>query len=494
MLFTSGYFFLLVALTFALYYAAGRKEWQIGILLVSSFVFYAWNFPVLLLLLLVSIGINILAARGVMRTRDGGRRRIIATAGVVVNLAVLAFFKYSPLIGRTLIGRTLLPEGSGLSDWLLAIPLPIGISFFTFQGISLVVDLYRGDVLAPLRPSTVGARTPVPRHQGMGPSDVSPEERGTDEPSSAALALYIAFFPQLVAGPIVKAKDFLPQIGTKRLADVAWPLVYQALVTGYFLKMVIADNLKDHTYWMKYPGYESLPKLDLAVLLFGYSVQIFADFAGYSLIAIGIARLFGYGLMDNFNFPYIARSFSEFWRRWHISLSTFLREYLYIPLGGNRKGTFYTYRNLMITMVLGGLWHGAAWSYAVWGIYHGLLLAAERWAKDRDLIWTRKPWLRRLWVFALVTLGWLLFRLPDFTQVLGYLQGMLANDWYGGVDRSLQVLIYTAPVVVYHLTHLYLDKDSAVFRGIVRPVGLGLLLFLIFTNAGSAGDFIYFQF
>lgn len=472
MLFTSSYFFLLVILTFALYYAVGWKEWQIGLLLISSFVFYAWNFPWLLALLLVSIGINILVARGVVRTTNARRRKAIATVGVVLNLAVLAFFKYSPLIGRTL-----LPEGSDLGDFLLSVPLPIGISFFTFQGISLVVDLFRNDV--------VGAG---PQVQG------GLEERGPAEPSASALALYIAFFPQLVAGPIVKAKDFLPQIGIKRITEVAWPLVYQTLVTGYFLKMVIADNLKDHTYWMSFPGYETIPKLDLVVLLFGYSIQIFADFAGYSLIAIGIARLFGYTLMDNFNFPYISRSFSEFWRRWHISLSTFLREYLYIPLGGNRKGTFLTYRNLMITMALGGLWHGAAWSYAIWGIYHGLLLAAERWAKDRDLIWTRRAWPRRLWVFSLVTLGWLLFRLPEFDQVLGYLNGILTNEWYSGMDRSLQVLIYTAPVVIYHLVYLYGPKESELFRKVVRPLGLGLLLFLILTNAGSPGDFIYFQF
>lgn len=472
MLFTSGYFLLLVLITFVLYYGAGKRNWQVGLLLVSSFVFYAWNFPLLLFLLLGSIGINILVAKGIMRTADDRRRKAIATAGVVVNLSILAFFKYSPLIGRSFF-----PETSALGELLVSVPLPIGISFFTFQGISLVVDLYRDDVS--------GARPQVQE---------ALEERGKTELPAAGLAMYIAFFPQLVAGPIVKAKDFLPQINFKRIREVAWPAVYQALVTGYFLKMVIADNLKDYTAWMGFPGYTTIPKADLLVLLIGYSVQIFADFAGYSLIAIGLARLFGYTLMENFRFPYIAKSFSEFWRRWHISLSTFLREYLYIPLGGNRGGSFYTYRNLMITMALGGLWHGAAWSYAIWGIYHGGLLAAERWAKDKGWVWTRRPWPRRLWVFTLVTLGWLLFRFPDFSQVVGFLNGVVHNEWYAGMDRLLQVLIYALPVVLYHLSYLYLDRQQVGFRRYLRPVGLGVMLFLILTNAGTAGDFIYFQF
>lgn len=468
MLFTSGSFVVLVLLTVLVYYVRPRRGWQLGVLLVSSFVFYAWNFPWLLLLLLASIALNVAVARALAGNTGVTQQRRAAVLGVVLNLAILAFFKYSPLVGR------MLPEGWGLAEFLVAVPLPIGISFFTFQGISLVVDLYRKDVL--------------PRSQ------VRSEDEHRGELPAAGLALYIAFFPQLVAGPIVKARDFLPQLGTKRFADVAWPAVYQALVTGYFLKMVVADNLKDYTYWMKYPGYETLPKLDLSVLLLGYSAQIFADFAGYSLIAIGLARLFGYRLMDNFRFPYIARSFSEFWRRWHISLSTFLKEYLYIPLGGNRGGTLLTYRNLMITMALGGLWHGAAWSYAVWGIYHGLLLAVERWWRDRGLPWTSRDWPRRLWVFGLVTLGWLLFRLPDFGEVIGYLNGVLSNRWYGGMDRMVQVLLYVAPVAGYHLLYLYADKNRPAFRRVWRPVGLGVLLFLILTNAGSPGDFIYFQF
>ncbi|MEQ8682884.1 MAG: MBOAT family O-acyltransferase, partial [Cyclobacteriaceae bacterium] len=222
------------------------------------------------------------------------------------------------------------------SDFLIAIPLPIGISFFTFQGISLLVDAYRN------RAGTSDQIRVLPFWKLLFHT-----------------SLYISLFPQLVAGPIVKAHDFYPQIRTKYLSGIQWNYVFQHVVTGYFLKMVVADNLKDFTGELVWPSFERFSSVELLVYLFGYSMQIFADFAGYSLIAIGISGLFGYIIPQNFNFPYVASGFSDFWKRWHISLSTFLKEYLYIPLGGNRKGRVRTYLNLMIVMALGGLWHGA---------------------------------------------------------------------------------------------------------------------------------------
>src|SRR5690606_7281818 len=239
---------------------------------------------------------------------------------------------------------------------------------------------------------------------------------------SLRITTFISFFARLVAGPVVKAHEFLPQIKPKFCREVNLNITFADLVTGYFLKMVVADNLKDQTFWIEFPYITGIHSITLIILLFGYSMQIFADFAGYSLIALGLARLFGYVLIDNFNFPYISASFREFRRRWHIALSTFLREYLYIPLGGNRMGALFTYRNLMITMMLGGLWHGAAWSYAVWGFFHGLMLAVERFVKD--LGWSMQDKLPRaihmLFVFSMVTLAWLLFKLPEFTHVIDY--------------------------------------------------------------------------
>jgi alginate O-acetyltransferase complex protein AlgI len=261
--------------------------------------------------------------------------------------------------------------------------------------------------------------------------------------------------------------------------------------------MFVADNMKDHTFWIAFPYFESKSTIALLTMLFGYSMQIFADFAGYSLIAIGIAGLFGYKLRDNFNFPYISRTFSEFWRRWHISLSTFLKEYLYIPLGGNRKGPWRTYLNLMITMFLGGLWHGAAWSYAVWGTFHGLALAVERFFKDKIKVpanaFTNA--LRMLMIFTFVTIAWLLFKLPDFSQVIQYVQAVFANtDRKIGVDIIVPIFFYSLPVVLYHAYYQYKEEISfnRVFK--LEPYFYGLMLFFIITNSGSAQEFIYFQF
>lgn len=227
-------------------------------------------------------------------------------------------------------------------------------------------------------------------------------------------------------------------------------------------------------------------------MLVAYSAQIFADFCGYSLIAIGIASLLGYRLPINFNRPYIADSFADFWRRWHMSLSSFLKEYLYLPLGGNRRGRLRTYLNLMIVMGLGGLWHGAAWSYAIWGLWHGTALALERLAADCGLSGGRGPamrFVRIIVVFAFVTLGWLLFKLPDFGDVLQYLQAIASNTQLRPSSlRLLVISAYVAPIVIYHL----LPSSRLPERG--RQAIEGLLLGAIILNSGSSHAFIYFQF
>ncbi|HEY4800384.1 MAG TPA: MBOAT family O-acyltransferase, partial [Bacteroidia bacterium] len=274
-------------------------------------------------------------------------KKAIAIIGVASELAVLVFFKYSPLFAKTFFNET-----SSIGQFLIMIPLPIGISFFTFEGISLVVDVFTEKYFDRKKYVSVS----LMEH-------------------AKNIYCFISFFPHLIAGPIVKAHDFLPQIKSKLFKDIDWHSSFKTLCTGYFMKMVVADNLKNFTFWIAFPYFKGYSTISLLVMLVGYSFQIFADFAGYSLIAIGLAKLFGYNLMQNFNFPYISTSFSEFWKRWHISLSSYLKEYLYIPLGGNKKGTGRTYLNLIVTMFLGGLWHGAAWSYAIWGLWHGCALA-----------------------------------------------------------------------------------------------------------------------
>ena len=453
-----------------LYYILKQEVAQIGLLIYASFLFYSWNYPLLLLLLLSSIAINVLTTHFIEQTTIPQKRRLVSIIGVVANLLILSFFKYSPLIGKSFFGNT------ALGEFLIAIPLPIGISFFTFQGISLVVDTFKDQL--PTSPNNINRQK----------NKLSYIQNRT---------LFIAFFPQLIAGPIVKAHEFLPQIGLKTFKDIDWEVCFKNLVTGYFLKTVIADNLVAYTGWMDYPHYETASVAHLLFMLFGYSIQIFADFAGYSLIAIGIAGLFGYSLKDNFNFPYISTSFSEFWQRWHISLSSFLKEYLYIPLGGNRKGKVRTYINLMATMVLGGFWHGAAWSYAVWGCYHGLLLAAERWMNNK---W-KSSFQHPVWsvakggfIFILVTLGWLLFKLPDFQQVLGYLSSISTNAFLPNGEEIVKIFnisLLAIPIIAYHI--FYVKKDTISLKK-VAPIFYGIMLFLIATNQGNSGVFIYFQF
>ena len=472
MLFTSPQFIVLALITFGLYYLPALRRWQVLILVTASLTFYAYNQLNLLWLLLLSVSINILASYYVVYGPPVSQK-LVATLGVVGNLAILCFFKYSPLLSRTF-----LPTDAGIGAWLITLPLPIGISFFTFQGISLVVDTYRNRHIDTYR--SLIARNIV-KH-------------------ARTVLFFKAFFPQLVSGPIVKAHDFLPQIAPKYINAIRWEYCFRTLVLGYFLKMVVADNLKDHTFIIMYPYFENLSSLTLIVLLFGYSMQIFADFAGYSLIALGLAALFGYRFPINFNFPYIASSFSDFWRRWHISLSSFLREYLYIPLGGNRHGTARTYLNLMLTMVLGGLWHGAAWSYAIWGLAHGLALAVERFLTDKGWLLVRSRMaqlLKGVWVFGFVTLAWLLFKLPDFSHVIAYLRAIVANnhkpnDWVG----IMLVLIYALPVIAYHLYYLSGSHSSTSRLSWVRweYIGYGVMIFMIITNSGSEGTFIYFQF
>lgn len=467
MLFNSFAFVILVLITFVLYYTRRLSKLQVPILVVASLIFYGYNQPALVLLLLFSVTINILSSYYVTYGNPANRK-VWAIAGVVINLLVLIFFKYSPLIGSTFF-RT--PDSIG--EFLITIPLPIGISFFTFQGISLVVDVFKENHFENT--------TVVPR---------------TFRDHALRTLFFIGFFPGLVAGPIVKAHDFMPQIGPKQYKDIDWERCFRLIVLGYFLKMVIADNLKEFTFWITFPYFQGMKTIPLIALLFGYSFQIFADFAGYSLIAIGLAKLFGYNFRDNFNFPYISTSFKEFWKRWHISLSSFLMEYLYIPLGGSKKGKIRTYINLMLTMILGGLWHGAAWSYAVWGTFHGVALAVERFIMDRVKIGKSVfvDVLKGIMVFGFVTLAWLLFKLPEFSHVIEYFKTMMLNQGILSGSLLLYIMLYSLPVILYHINYLLREKEVHVKARQMEYLPYGLMVFMIITNSGPAGSFIYFQF
>ncbi|SMB96836.1 membrane bound O-acyl transferase MBOAT family protein [Hymenobacter roseosalivarius DSM 11622] len=467
MLFNSFAFLGLCLITLFLYYLPLFSRAQVKLLIIASMLFYAYDQPALVVLLLLSAGINTGVSYWVL-FGNATSKKALATLGVGLNLAILAFFKYSPLFARTF-----LPSGNDIGRFLLTIPLPIGISFFTFEGISLTIDLYKNKAFS--------------QREGEGLTFTKHAER---------TLFFISFFPHLVAGPILKAHDFLPQISRKYFRNIEWEAAFKCLVVGYFLKMVVADNLKDFTLLLDFPYHQYYSSLTLLTMLFGYSIQIFADFAGYSAIALGLGKLFGYTLQENFNFPYISTSFKEFWKRWHISLSTFLLEYLYIPLGGNRKGRARTYLHLILTMFLGGLWHGAAWSYAIWGLCHGLALALEKLAGyDRPSQSTAIQLVRGLLVFIFVTLAWLLFKLPNFADVISFVRSVAKNSGALSTTRiNSSILVYSLPVVIYHL--YYVVRPRAAWRPVVRLeyIGYGLLLFLILVNSGNPGSFIYFQF
>lgn len=473
MLFTDASFFVFLGVVLAVYYLPflnGRL--QVAWLLLASLFFYAYNDPSLLVLLIVSAGITVLSSQRVASAQSLRSKRIWAAAGVILNLGVLAFFKYAGFLYSTLLGS----QSAGA--WLLGIPLPIGISFYTFHGVSLVIDVFR-----------------------MGPAATTPVREGRNASYAERSLLYLTFFPQLIAGPIVKARDFFPQIHRHTIGGIDWTEACRILVAGYFLKSVVADNLAEQTFWLQYPYFLPFSSLNLLALLFGYSMQIFADFAGYSLIAIGLGKLFGYTLPTNFNFPYIAESFSEFWTRWHISLSSWLRDYLYIPLGGNRKGPARTYLNLMLVMFLGGLWHGAAWSYAIWGLWHGIALAVERVFRKSAFYMSTGIVIRILRaavVFGFVSFAWLLFKLPDFQHVLTFLTCLRTNlhapTTFGG---PMIILLYGSAVVAYHAGYLVrrAQGDTAlVALQPLRPVMYGAMLVMIALNSGPSAAFIYFQF
>ena len=314
MSFVSVEFIILVILTLFVYYLPPFRKWQPLVLIAAGLVFYGYDNHYRSLLLISSALINFSASYLCLNARDRRLQVLSTTVGVILNLFLLVSFKYGKALALTLdiqVGGT-----SGIGSVIGELTMPIGLSFFTFQGITLLVDALRNKINV--------------QFQG--------ENRSRFWRHGTATFLFIGFLPTLLSGPIMKAHQFMPQIGVKRFKDIDWQLCAKGLILGYFLKMVIADNLKDQTFWLAYPHFIAYSPTNLLIFLLGYSVQIFADFAGYSLIAIAVARLAGYGLPDNFNFPYISTTFSNFWRRWHISLSTWLRDYLYIPSGRQSQG------------------------------------------------------------------------------------------------------------------------------------------------------------
>jgi alginate O-acetyltransferase complex protein AlgI len=446
-------------------------------LLLASYLFYGfWNWHFVPLLALISLFSGLVAQRIQANAAPASRKAWLAV-GVVVCLATLVYYKYAAFFLTTaldlaphLLHRTVQPPA-----WLsLATPmLPLGISFFVFHAISLMADAYTNKLKQRLRLLDV--------------------------------LLYVAFFPQLIAGPILKASSFIPQLQKRRNPRMLRVnRAMMLIVAGLFKKVVISNLLATRLVEPVFAAPQLFSGADIALAVYGYAAQIYCDFSGYTDIAIGCALLLGYRFPRNFNAPYTASSPQEFWRRWHISLSSWLRNYLYIPLGGSRGGAVRTCINLMVTMLLGGLWHGAAWTFVAWGALHGFYLIVHRlWSSIRwqPLLRLRKTtawlWIARLLLFHAICLGWIFFRSPSFSVALTLLHRLSAHG---------RLTLATTPVVLMLIAGLAgqfrpqrwftaFESELGRWPALLRGAALGLAIVAIeVLGPSGVAPFIYFQF
>lgn len=474
MLFNSYAFTIFFFPVFYILYLFSRRHLrkQNAILLVASYLFYGfwdWRF---LSLILISTCVDFFVGKSLDATEEPARRKWLVTVSVVSNLSMLGFFKYFHFFAGSL-SELMINLGMEPDYPTLNIILPIGISFYTFQTLSYTIDVYR--------------------------RKVSHTDNLLD------FALFVAFFPQLVAGPIERAASLLPQIQKRRIITAGQIEAGVFLIIfGYFKKVVIADNvgiIADEIFnnYLEYDG------LALLVGALAFAVQIYCDFSGYSDIARGLCKLLGIEIMVNFRLPYFALNPSDFWCRWHVSLSSWLRDYLYVSLGGNRCGTLKTYRNLMLTMLLGGLWHGAAWNFVIWGAYHGMILCIYR-------IFDRRPehknprsgnyaylriYLKMGLMFALTLIGWVIFRSQSVGQMTYMLTHMGIDFSRDSLKIAYNLAFFVLPLALMELAQyrsgdlLIVAKQKTVIQGLVY--GFMLVGIVVFGVRDSL-EFIYFQF
>jgi alginate O-acetyltransferase complex protein AlgI len=466
MVFNSLQYAVFLPLVLLAYWRLGRRQ-QNALLLGASYLFYAlwdWRF---LPLMLLSTATDFTVGLWLERTDDDRLRKRIFLLSLAVNLGVLAFFKYANFFMDSGSGFL---SGIGIDvespSWQIL--LPVGISFYTFHGISYTFDVFRREIRA-----------------SHSPLD---------------FAVFVAFFPQLVAGPIGRAQLQLPQFQHARRSPDAEKVRSAAflILLGLFKKVAIADALAPYVNDAFRGG---AGWVTLVIGIYAFALQIYGDFSGYSDIARGSARLLGIELPLNFEQPYLSQNITEFWQRWHISLSSWLRDYLYVPLGGNRRGSGRTYCNLMITMVLGGLWHGAAWTFVVWGAIHGGLLAGHRWWRSRHPVPEASP-LRRVVAivatFNVVCVAWVFFRSQTLTEALRYFKGILTLR-PGPVDPNAVAVLLVASLAVLAIDLAQRRaRDHEVFLtwpAPARGVAYGAFATLILVFSGGAPvPFIYFQF
>lgn len=467
MVFTSTAFLTFFGIVFALYWAIRDRRAQNALLLVGSYVFYGFVHPWFCLLIASSTLVDYICGRAMGSARHGRRRWLCVS--LAFNLGLLGVFKYYDFFARS-FADALSVFGLELHHAELLVLLPVGISFYTFQTLSYTIDVYRGQ-LAPRR-------------------------------NLLDFAVFVSFFPQLVAGPIERASRFLPQL--ERARQWSWAALYPALqliVGGYLKKLVVADNVG--RYVDEIFGLQSPTMALLAVAALGFAVQIYADFSAYTDIARGIAKLLGFDLIVNFRSPYLASSPSDFWRRWHISFSSWIRDYLYIPLGGSRvKSKVGFFVVLLCSLGLSGLWHGAAWNFVLWGIYHAVLVFAYhqlglggRWA-PRGLIGHA---IAIPVMFSFTLVGWLIFRTGDMGWLVAAVRhfriGLTGHNGAAAAYTLGLILLYSSPMVIQGMIERLRPASDSAVASFLRAGFLTAALAAIAVFAGDgSNDFIYFRF
>ncbi|HKC25219.1 MAG TPA: MBOAT family O-acyltransferase, partial [Thermoanaerobaculia bacterium] len=486
------FLFAFLPVVLALYYALGRRAWN-GVLLASSLFFYAWGEQLIVVLMLASILANYAFGLWIDRSRRTHQGKAAITTAIVFNVLLLVLFKYSDWIWENASAALGHPHPSPLGSHLVGneffravfltpdghIRLPVGISFFTFHALSYVIDVHRGDGVVQRNPSNFG--------------------------------LYIALFPQLIAGPIIRYRDVDLQILSREVRVSKFASGVRRFVVGLGKKALVANvagEMADSIF--------AAPRADVtfAVAWLGilvYALQIYFDFSGYSDMAIGLGRMFGFEFVENFNYPYISKSITEFWRRWHISLSTWFRDYLYIPMGGNRVSRARTYLHLVTVFFLCGLWHGAKWNFVFFGLHHGAFLVIERmglgaWMARRSIV------LRRAYTLLVVVLGWVYFRIEDLglagnwlAAMFGFQRGTAALQYPSLYLDAFRILVFCAAVVgstpwVPSLSRWIAARKGESARSRFLPVAVHVALLAVFlvsvmqVAAGTYNPFIYFRF
>ena len=467
MLFNSIEFVVFFVVVYGLYLVLSHRAQNV-LLLLASYLFYGWWDWRFLSLIWLSTLVDYLAGLGMERAPTQKRRKLWLLLSLAFNLGLLGTFKYMGFFARS-FADAFAGLGIAVDVRFTDLVLPVGISFYTFQSLTYTVDVYRRGLQATR--------------------------------NLLDFALVVAFFPQLMAGPIERAKHMLPQMEKPR--QVSFELVAQGawlILIGYFKKVVLADNMAPFTNRM-FADPSSVHGLEVLIGIYAFAFQIYGDFSGYSDIARGAAKCLGFDLMYNFKMPYFAVNPSDFWRRWHISLSTWLRDYLYINLGGNRGSTARTYRNLMLTMVLGGLWHGAAYNFVAWGVFHGAILCIHRWLTGGDE--RRAPGPPRITLLGVVgffhvtCVGWLLFGVRRLGDAPLLLRNLVSPFEINGLIQLLTLALFAAPVLVVDWLQ-FRSSDMLAVQRLALPVRVSIYVAtfaaILLCGATGAKQFIYFQF